>query len=167
MQADECKAQGMITVLLKCPETQKECKDNTKAKHNIIPNFLCSISSRKLQLLFWTARLHTPTYLQDCTSFVTQLGNLYNESEMKNKVLPLYVKFPCHKVAHGRSLSLLFQKSHLRLLRGRYWLSSLSFQSNSSNCLVLIPHRQWGTTCSVLVTATAKNNMQNLIQVNV
>ena len=49
-----------------------------------------------------------------------------------------------HKVAPGIPLP-LNQRSHERqTLRGRCWAVRPALQSNSSNCLELIPHRQLG-----------------------
>ena len=63
-------------------------------------------------------------------------------------VLSLYVSSLCHKVAHF----LFFNEAIL----DKHWkedvgLSGLALQCNSSNCLVLIMHRQCGETiCSVM-----------------
>ena len=67
------------------------------------PNCLCSISTRQLELLLRRAGL-TAQHLQDCPTFFIQLN--YVHKSKKNKVQPLYVKLPCHKVALGIPLSL-------------------------------------------------------------
>ena len=64
--------------------------------------------------------------------------------EIRNKVLPSYATLPCHKVAMGIPLP-LNQWSHARqTLRGKCWTVGPALQGNSSNCLVLILHRQLG-----------------------
>ena len=107
------------------------------------PNWLCGIKGRQLELMFWTAGL-TSQHLQDCLIFFIQLN--YVHKSKQNKVLPPYIKLPCHKVAPGIPLPFpLIQWSHVRqTLRGRCWAVRLALQSNSSNCLVLIPHWQLG-----------------------
>ena len=58
------------------------------------PNCLCSISTRQLELLLWRAG-PAAQHIQDCPIFFIQLNYVHNQY----KVLPPYVKLPCHKVA--------------------------------------------------------------------
>ena len=84
-----------------------------------------------------------PTYPLDCTIFSILLNNLYNELKLKKKVLPHYVKLP---LPHGSTLRIpfpLIPSSHLRqILKGRCWAVEPAVQNNSSNCSVLILHKQ-------------------------
>ena len=109
---------------------------------NKFPNCLCSISPRQLELLLWRAG-PTEQHLQDCVLFFIQLNYVHKS---KNKVLPPYFKLPLPKYGTWDSTSSsLNQKSHTRqTLRGKCCAVGPALQSNSSNCLVLIPHRQLG-----------------------
>ena len=62
------------------------------------PSCLCSISTRQLEPFFWRAGL-TAQYLQDCPIVFIQLNYIHKSKQ--NKVLPPYVKLPCHKVANA------------------------------------------------------------------
>ena len=56
-----------------------------------------------------------------------------------------FMQFPCHKVAMLGILLPLNQWSHAwQTLRRSCWAVGPALQSNSSNCLVLILHRQLG-----------------------
>ena len=52
------------------------------------PNCLCGMNTRQMELLPWTARPDSPTYLQDCTISFIQLNDV---NKLKNKVLPPHV----------------------------------------------------------------------------
>ena len=49
---------------------------------------------------------YSPTYLRDSTIFFILLNIVCNE--IKNKVLPPYVNYPCHKVANYKNFHSLF-----------------------------------------------------------
>ena len=79
----------------------------------------------------------TVQHSQDCLIFFIQLNHVYKIKQ--NKVLPPYDTSLYHKVAYF----LFFNEAAW----GKHWenivgLWGLALQSNSSNCLVLIPHRQ-------------------------
>ena len=108
-----------------------------------LPNCLCGFSTRQLELLLWRAgptAQHTP----GCPIFFIQLNYVHNNKRIRNKVLPPYAELTCHKVALGIQLP-LNQRSHARqTLRRRCWAVKPALKSNSSNFLLLIPHRQLG-----------------------
>ena len=105
--------------------------------HPQFPTCLWSISIRQLVLLLWRAGL-TAKHTQDYPMFFIQLNYVHNK---RNKMLPPYAKLPCHKVAHGIPLP-FNQWSHANKHWEEYF--GLALQNNSSNCLVLILHRQLG-----------------------
>ena len=85
----------------------------SKSQVTKYPNCLCSINMRQLEMLLQRTRPKSPTYLQDHTIVFIQLKNVCNE--IKNKVLPCYVKFPCHKVAQHRESHPIFSiKNNLK-----------------------------------------------------
>ena len=104
----------------------------------------------------------TAQHTQDCPIFFIQLNYVHNDK--RNKVLPPYVKLLCHKVASGIILP-LNQSSHARqTLRGRCWAVGPALQSNSSNCLVLIPQVNWGNVCLVLEKAMIQQSNTHKIE---
>ena len=108
--------------------------------HCKLSNFLCGISTRQLELLLGRTSL-TAQHSQDGPIFFIQLS--YVHKLKQNKVLPPYVNSLATRWQLGFHFLLI--KNHIRqTLRGRYWAVWPAFQSNSSNCLVLIPQRQLG-----------------------
>ena len=47
-------------------------------RHMQLPNYLCGVSTKQLELLVWNARPRSPTYPKDCTIFFIQLNNVIN-----------------------------------------------------------------------------------------
>ena len=83
----------------------------------------------------------TAHYSKDCLIFFIQLNHFYKTKIKQRRCHPPYDNSLCHKVAH-----VLF---FIETMWGKHWeedagLSGLAMQSNSSNCLVLISHRQLG-----------------------
>ena len=76
----------------------------------------------------------------------------------KNHVLPLYVKFPCHKRAQHRMYQFLLSNEAIWGKHGEddVELSGLTLQINSSTCLVLTLHTQLENYFLVLGRATAQ-----------
>ena len=105
-----------------------------------LPNCLCGISTRQLELLLWRARSDSPTYSQVCTIFFIQLNNV---NKFKNNVLPPCVNYfvtVWHNTGNpttshsGKPFEANIERN----------MSGLPVQSSSSNCVVLISHRQLG-----------------------
>ena len=64
------------------------------------------------------------------------------------------VQFPCHKVTQHKEFHfLIFNVAIQTNAEKTFGLSGLVLQSNNSNCLVLVMHRQFGNICLVLWTA--------------
>ena len=94
---------------------------------------------------------------------------MYTNEKESNKVLPPYVKLPRHKEAPAILLP-LNQYSHVRpTLREKCWAVRPALNSNSSNCLVLILHRQLGNylLCTGESYGPTAQHMQDSILVNV
>ena len=129
------------------------------------PNCLCGINTRQLELLRW----RTGRQPNICKISQSSLYSWTMYIIKTNKVLPPYAKLPCHKVAPGTPLP-LNKWSHARqTFRLRCRAVGPALQTNSSNCLVLIPH--WQLRNYLLGTGERYDptgqHIQDSIQVNI
>ena len=103
----------------------------TSATAHKITQFSCIVSTRQSELLPFRASHDSPTYLQDCTIFLTQLNYVYNETKFKNKIRCYHFKL--------NYLTTLWPNM------GNSTSSELTLHSNFSKFLVLMLHRQVGS----------------------
>ena len=107
------------------------------SEDNINSSIICTILVLDLELLLWRERLDSPTHLQDCKIFFLHL-KMYIMKIMTQGAATLCYSI-CHKVEYFLWLN--------EAIWGKHWeedarLLDLGLQSNSSNCLVPILHRQ-------------------------
>ena len=119
-----------------------------------LPNCLCIINTRQVELLLWRARSYSPTY---CKIAQSSLYSWVMQIVWKIRCCHFYVNSPADGGTLKGIQNPLIQWRYL----GKLWeqdvgLLGLALPSSSSNCLVLILHREVETVCSVLGRAIAQ-----------
>ena len=109
-----------------------------------ILHFVCTVlGTKQLEQLLWREMPNSPTYPQAYKIFFLQLNNI--KKKLKVRYYHLLFNFPCHKVAQKGFHFLLFNEAKWgNIEKNMFQLSHLALQSNSSKCLVWIPHKQLG-----------------------
>ena len=77
------------------------------------PKYLCSISTRQLEILLWRAG-PTAQYMQDCPIFFIQLNYVHNNQ--RNKVLLPHAKLPATRWHWGFHFLLINEA-----VQGKHW----------------------------------------------